>query len=149
MNVQVTINPEYNSLISSEWLETLIKHVLESYFEDPDCQVSIALENDTAVQDLNRQYREMDSTTDVLSFEGGYQDPESGFFHLGDIIISVPQTQKQAIAAGHSFKQELALLAVHGILHLRGYDHAEPQEKEVMWHEQDKVLYEIGELLSE
>jgi len=149
MNVQVTINPEYNSLISSEWLETLIKHVLESYFEDPNCQVSIALENDTAVQDLNRQYREMDSTTDVLSFEGGYQDPESGFFHIGDIIISVPQTQKQAIAAGHSFKNELALLIVHGILHLRGYDHAEPQEKEVMWHEQDKVLYEIGELLSE
>jgi len=149
MNVQVTINPEYNSLISSEWLENLIKHVLESYFEDMNCQVSIALENDTAVQDLNRQYREMDSTTDVLSFEGGYQDPESGFFHIGDIIISVPQTQKQAIAAGHSFKNELALLIVHGILHLRGYDHAEPQEKEVMWHEQDKILYEIGELLSE
>lgn len=149
MNVQVAIDPEFEAVVSTEWLETLVKHVLEDHFYEQSTQVSIALEDDAAVHELNLQYREVDSTTDVLSFEGGYHDPESGLFHLGDIIISIPQTQKQATAANHSFKQELALLTVHGILHLRGFDHAEAQEKAVMWQEQENILTELGGLLSE
>jgi probable rRNA maturation factor len=149
MNVQAAVDPEFEALVTAEWLETLIKRVVETHFNDQSAQISIALDDDAAVHELNLQYREVDSTTDVLSFEGGYQDPESGFFHLGDIIISVPQTQKQAITAGHPFKHELALLTVHGILHLRGFDHAEPQEKALMWQEQDNILKEIEDLLSE
>ena len=129
MNVQATVNPDYKDLVTENWIETLVKAVLETHFQDQNSQVSIALEGDQAVHDLNMQYRAVDSTTDVLSFEGGYPDPETGFYHLGDIIISVPQMQKQAAGAGHPFKQELALLVIHGILHLKGYDHAEPQEK--------------------
>lgn len=145
MNAQVTINPEYNSLVTEEWIAQLVSYVLDTHFPHQDAQVSIALENDQEVHTLNLQYRAVDSTTDVLSFEGGYLDPESGYFHLGDIIISVPQTQKQAAAVKHPFKQELALLIVHGILHLKGYDHAEPQDKEIMRKEQDQILDNVKE----
>ncbi len=143
MNVQVTVNSKYQDLVAENWIENLTYSVLDKYFGDLNSQVSVALEDDQAVHELNLQYRSVDSTTDVLSFEGGYPDPETGFYHLGDIIISIPQTQKQAAEANHPFKQELALLIVHGILHLKGYDHAEPQEKVVMWKEQDQILYQV------
>jgi len=147
MNAQVTVNPDYNSLVTEDWIGQLVSYVLDTHFQHQDAQVSIALENDQEVHNLNLQYRAVDSTTDVLSFEGGYPDPESGYFHLGDIIVSVPQTQKQAAAAKHPFKQELALLIVHGILHLKGYDHAEPQDKEIMWKEQDQILDKVKDSL--
>ena len=142
MNVQVTIDTEFEAMVSTEWLETLVKHVLEDHFEDQNTQVSIALEDDVAVHELNLQYREVDSTTDVLSFEGGYQDPETGLFHLGDIIISLPRAQAQA--AGHALSDELTLLVVHGVLHLLGHDHGDGPEKERMQAAQDAVLQQLG-----
>ncbi|NUR55334.1 MAG: rRNA maturation RNase YbeY [Acidobacteria bacterium] len=102
--------------------------------------VAIALVSDARIRALNRQYRRKDRATDVLSF-GAEQDrgdarlrraaPHASLFprpHLGDILIATPTARRQARAAGHSYAAELKVLALHGLLHLLGYDHADPRD---------------------
>ena len=82
--------------------------------------LAVKLSGDRAMRRLNRERRGKDKTTDVLSFPGG-ETPEG--YHLGDIVISVPQARRQAEAAGHSLDRELQVLLLHGVLHCLGYDH--------------------------
>lgn len=82
--------------------------------------VGVKLCGDRAMRTLNREHRGKDQTTDVLSFAGG-ETPEG--YHLGDIVISLPQAERQAEAAGHSLERELRVLLLHGVLHCLGYDH--------------------------
>jgi probable rRNA maturation factor len=111
----------------------------------PEAQaLTLVLTGDEAIQELNRQYLGFDSPTDVLSFPAGEVDPETQEFYLGDVILSYPRAQAQAAAAGHPLEAELQLLTVHGVLHLLGYDHAERQEKDLMWSEQDRILTILG-----
>ena len=84
-------------------------------------RMAVCLVSDLRMRELNRRFRGVDRTTDVLSFEGG-PDPEGGR-HLGDILISVPKARVQAREAGHSLTRELRVLLLHGYLHLLGYDH--------------------------
>jgi probable rRNA maturation factor len=102
--------------------------------------LSIVLGSDTLLHDLNRQYRGVDDTTDVLSFPSGEIDPDTSDLYLGDVIISLSQAQKQAAAENHSLQDELQLLVVHGVLHLVGYDHMKNAEKKDMQIAQDNVL---------
>lgn len=111
----------------------------------PDAAVTLVITDDAAVADLNRQYRAVDGPTDVLSFPA--QEPAPGFVsapeadtYLGDILIALPFTRRQAAELGKPLADELRLLAVHGTLHLLGYDHAEPDEEAVMWARQDAIL---------
>jgi probable rRNA maturation factor len=108
-------------------------------------EVTVVITTDEAVADLNKQYRDTDGPTDVLSFPA--QDSTPGFVvapemdaYLGDIIIALPYTRRQAESLGRKLRDELRLLAVHGILHLLGYDHAEPEEEAEMWARQDAIL---------
>ena len=96
------------------------------------------------MQELNRQYRDIDTPTDVLSFPADFTDPESEAPYLGDILISYPRAEKQAAAGGHSTLAELQLLVVHGVLHLLGFDHAQVQEKAEMWAAQSEILHRLG-----
>jgi probable rRNA maturation factor len=141
--IDVFIHPDNSSLVSQEWVEKLADLTLKQLYGDEEVELSIALEQDDVVKDLNLKYRSVDATTDVLSFEGNYPNPETGLIHIGDIIISVPQAQKQAITAGHSLNQELALLIVHGVLHLHGYDHTEVEDEKVMWEKQGSILMKL------
>lgn len=143
MSVLVKIHPKFSNLVEAGWISSLVERTINEYFSEQNWQLAIALEDDKTVQQLNKQYRDIDSVTDVLSFEGDYIDPESGLTHLGDIIIAVPQTQKQAETATHSFPHELAMLIIHGILHLKGYDHAEIEEEKIMWKKQEQILQEV------
>ncbi|MEN6523475.1 MAG: rRNA maturation RNase YbeY [Anaerolineaceae bacterium] len=138
--IDVFIHPDNSSLVSQEWVEKLADLTIKQLYGDEKVELSIALEQDDVVKDLNFKYRSVDATTDVLSFEDNYPNPETGLIHVGDIIISVPQAQKQAITAGHSLNQELALLIVHGVLHLDGYDHTEVEDEKVMWEKQGSIL---------
>lgn len=108
--------------------------------------LTILLTDDTAVQKLNQTYRGQDKPTDVLSFASG--DPMPGMAdalpYLGDIIISVPTAQRQAKQAGHPLVAELQLLAVHGTLHLLGFDHDSETKKAEMWAAQTAVMTLIG-----
>jgi len=86
----------------------------------------------------------IDAPTDVLSFSDGDLDPETGAPYLGDILISVERAQAQARSAGHTLQEELTLLVVHGVLHLLGHDHAEPEQKARMWSLQAEILTDLG-----
>ncbi len=109
-----------------------------------DAELSILLADDDTIQRLNHEYLGIDAPTDVLSFPAGDTDPESGAEYLGDIIVSLPRAQAQADAGGHTVLDELQLLAVHGVLHLAGYDHDAPEHKAEMWALQAQVLTALG-----
>ncbi len=96
-------------------------------------ELSIALVDDGKMQDLNREYRNCNATTDVLSFPLGEDQ-------LGEIIISWPRVEEQARDYGHSLERELGFLLVHGILHLLGYDHQQEEETRTMRRKEDEVL---------
>ena len=108
---------------------------------EEDWEVSIMLTDDEQIQQLNKQYRHVDSPTDVLAFamrEG--IDADLNPHLLGDIVISVQTAHQQALDVGHSLDIELALLAVHGMLHLLGYDHEISDEAIVMREKEETIL---------
>ena len=105
-----------------------------------DVDVTLIITDDKHIQQLNKDYRGISSPTDVLSFEQNFIDPETETFYLGDIIISIEQAQKQAHQAQHSLLSECALLAIHGTLHLLGFDHTSAEEEKAMWEEQNNLL---------
>ncbi len=111
--------------------------------------VTIVVTDNDTIQELNAQYRGIAAPTDVLSFENS-PDPdfpeldEVDRGHLGDVIIAFPVAQAQALAAGHTPQNEVVLLAVHGLLHLLGFDHDTPENKEKMWSTQRQVMAELG-----
>ena len=112
-------------------------------------EVDITIVTDEEIHVLNKQYRNVDRPTDVLSFalDEGEEEPkiqDSEAVHLlGDIIISAPKAVAQGEEFGHGLKREMTYLAVHGILHLLGYDHMEEKDKVVMRKEEEAVLREM------
>jgi probable rRNA maturation factor len=104
------------------------------------CSLTLAFVGDEELRDLNREFRSVYRTTDVLSFSSKTLDPESGIRYLGDVVISVPTAKSQAAHAGHELSQELDLLVVHGVLHLLGFDHDTRSRKTRMWQIQNEIL---------
>jgi probable rRNA maturation factor len=106
--------------------------------------LSVVITDDEAVQELNRQFRGVDAPTDVLAFgsgkEGDFVTVPGEPAYLGDVVISYPRAVAQAEEYGHSISRELALLAVHGLLHLLGYDHVSEAERTEMWAKQNEIL---------
>ena len=100
--------------------------------------------SDARLHELNLNYLGVDAPTDVLSFPATETDPETGAHYIGDILISIPRAQAQASAAGHPLESEVQLLVVHGVLHVLGHDHAEPEEKGRMWKAQAEILESLG-----
>jgi probable rRNA maturation factor len=144
-----------------------VEATLEHQGVDGSAAVTILLTDNERIQELNRTYRGYDEPTDVLSFPNETEEweelPEeleqeeveedwseeewstAEANYLGDIAISVPYAAKQAAEQGHTTLAELRLLAVHGVLHLLGHDHAEPEEKAAMWAAQDEILSRLTE----
>jgi probable rRNA maturation factor len=111
---------------------------------DRESELSIVLENDLFLQQLNHRYLGINAPTDVLSFPAGHIDPDTNSVYLGDVIISVPRAQSQATAGNHSLADELQLLVVHGVLHLIGFDHVGDEDKKNMQATQDAILKQLG-----
>ena len=119
-----------------------------------DTEISILLVDNETIRELNRDYRDKDSATDVLSFPleenvEGTGEPEviggPAERMLGDIVISVERTVEQAAEYGHSIERELAFLAVHGLLHLLGHDHETNEaDQKIMQAEENRILTELG-----
>lgn len=114
-----------------------------------DDEFSVTFVDEPAIQALNREYRQLDRPTDVLSF--AQEEGEEGFpalpgapRQLGDVIISVPTAVRQAAERGHSTEAELSLLLIHGLLHLLGEDHDTPERKARMWARQQALLDGLG-----
>jgi len=127
-----------------ELLERAAYAALEHEAESQEAELSIVLTDNEHLQELNLNYLGIDAPTDVLSFPASETDPESGTRYIGDILISIPRAQSQADAAGHPLESEVQLLVVHGVLHLLGYDHADPAEKNRMWKAQSEILDSLG-----
>ena len=132
-----------------QMLLSVLQKTAEVYDIPPKTEVSLVLSSDEYIHTLNREYRGIDSSTDVLSFalnEGEepvvMNGPEEVL--LGDIVISMETATRQAMEYGHSLERELAYLAVHGILHLLGYDHMADEEKRNMRLEEEHVLSLLG-----
>jgi len=142
------ITIERNKSIATEIadgvLEEAAARALRHQSAPDDCDLSIVLTDDAQLRELNRNFLGTDAPTDVLSFPAEQIDPETGFRYLGDILISVPRAAAQAAGSGHPLEAEMQLLVVHGVLHLMGHDHAEPDEKARMWRAQAEILAELG-----
>ena len=115
-----------------------------------DFEVSVSFVNDTRIHELNKEYRNIDRPTDVLSFplgENGVYDinNETGASLLGDIVISIQTAMKQAEIYGHSLEREIGFLTVHSMLHLLGYDHELGQlEERIMREKEEEILNVLG-----
>lgn len=158
----MTINIEYETEKKLELpYEEIIREIVEAALDYEDCpyeaEVSVVLTDDEEIQKINKEFRQIDSATDVLSFPMGdfetpsdferleecsedYFNPETGELLLGDIVISVDKVIEQARKYGHSEKRELAFLVAHSMLHLCGYDHMEEEERKVMEQKQEEIL---------
>ena len=129
----------------------VVKESLRYEEFDPECEVSLSIVSNDEIQEINKQFREIDAPTDVLSFplltfeEGEQADVnENNEIMLGDIIISIDKAKAQAEEYGHGLKRELAFLTAHSMLHLMGYDHMEEEEQKEMFKKQDDILNNLG-----
>ena len=114
-----------------------------------EAEVSLMLVDDQRIHGLNLEYRGVDRSTDVLSFalqEEMDGEPDSEFEDdmLGDIVISVERAREQAAEYEHSFEREIIYLAVHGTLHLLGYDHEEESDKQEMRSKEEEIMANLG-----
>lgn len=118
-------------------------------FKNP-AEIDVSLVSDEAIKEMNAQFRNIDSETDVLSFplgENGNFDtnPETGALMLGDVVISVDRAMAQADLYGHGIEREIAFLTVHSVLHLLGYDHENGGlEKTIMREKEEEILAALG-----
>lgn len=146
-------------------LEEAVRQVILGTLEWEKCpyevQVNVLLTNKEGIREYNRQYRNIDKETDVLSFpnvdyeqpgdfslveknEMAYADPDTGEIYLGDIILCRERISSQAEEYGHSELRELSFLIAHSMLHLLGYDHMEEAEEKIMMEKQEKILDKLG-----
>jgi probable rRNA maturation factor len=112
-----------------------------------NAEVSVVLVDNQYIRELNSQYRGVDQPTDVLSFPVEGEDfvlPDGAPQLLGDIFISIERTREQSESYGHSFERELCYLAVHGLLHLLGFDHHQDDETTRMREEEERVMREFA-----
>ena len=110
-----------------------------------DNRIVIKFCDDRTIQLLNAQYRDIDKPTDVLSFNMDFVDPQSNNLYLGDIILSIPQAEKQAISYNLTLEEEILYLLIHGILHLKGSDHDDEDKKKDMFTLQDEIFNKVRE----
>lgn len=147
--MDITINYSDMKLYSEE-TETLIQKVLAKGAElqkvPETAEISVLICDAPVIHELNKTYRNVDAPTDVLSFalnEGEDDVPEEEG-ELGDIVINLDRAEEQAKEFGHSKERETAYLAVHGFLHILGYDHYEPEEKKAMRAAEEAILSACG-----
>jgi probable rRNA maturation factor len=141
--VEVQVAEKYAGQVPVERLEWAVLATLQ-HAERPG-EVTVVITDDEGIRELNRDFMGEDEATDVLSFpaqeDGGpFIAAPGSDDYLGDVVISYTRAAAQALEQEHPLERELDLLAVHGVLHLLGYDHAEPEEKAEMWAQQDEIL---------
>ncbi|TOZ28695.1 rRNA maturation RNase YbeY [Staphylococcus pseudintermedius] len=142
---------DHTDQVKDDWY-TQIRDVLEFAKNeegiDEDAELSVTFVDKAEIQEINRDYRQKDKVTDVISF--AFEEEEDIFegmdvpHVLGDIIICTDVAAEQAEQYGHSFERELGFLALHGFLHLLGYDHMTEEDEKVMFGRQKDILNQFG-----
>lgn len=156
----ITIENEQDKIVIDENINILIEKTIDLCMKseklDKEYEVSVLIVDDNEIRAINIEHRDIDKSTDVLSFpmvefvngelisdEGDY-DMNFDWLMLGDIIISAETAKRQAIEYGHSFEREMAFLTAHSCFHLLGYDHMIDTEEKVMIEKQESILKEMG-----
>ncbi len=146
---------EYLDIEKNKEYEKVLNRVINKCFEEENLKnlyICITLTNPENIHKINKEYRNIDRATDVLSFpmfekneiEIVCNTDLNGMKEvLGDVIISIEQVQNQAKEYGHSFERELAYMAVHGFYHLMGYDHMEENDKKEMREKEENILSKL------
>jgi probable rRNA maturation factor len=129
-------------------MEQAAAETLAAMTTSDQVDLTILLTDDGQIHQLNREYLAIDAPTDVLAFPADYIDPDTENRYLGDVIISYERAVVQAQAGDHALEQEIELLVVHGILHLLGHDHADPDQKAKMWAAQAEILARLRNPIS-
>jgi len=142
--INIIINKNFQNSFPEHLIDKFCQVTL-NYCEEASTDVTVVIDTDAFIQNLNKQYRGIDEATDVLSFDIDHIDPETGRRYLGDIVISAQTVERSAKANGISLIEETRLVIVHGLLHLLGYDHSSPDEEQKMWAEQNKIVELIKE----
>ncbi len=138
-----------------DWLDERYNHLASITFKMLDVQtnyeIDVSLVDDETIHQINRDYRNVDRVTDVISFAfNDDKNPADIILNpevprmLGEILICLPQAKRQAEQIGNTIERELSFLFVHGLLHLLGYDHMKPEDEAVMFPLQDKILEEAS-----
>ena len=146
--IEISVAEEFRGLVDEGWVRRIAQTVLKAEGVASPYEVGLVFTDSETVRQLNRDYRGVDEYTDVLAFhmlpqkeaDSSFVLPPDGVTRLGEAIISYPQAVEQAKEQGHSTEGELALLVIHGILHLLGYDHEEPEEAAEMRTREKELL---------
>ncbi len=144
LRISTHVDASFARRVDVPALERLARQAVTSEGVPTPAEVGLVITDDDTLQDLNRRYRGIDEPTDVLSFglesEEPFVSPPDGVHRLGEVIISFPTAQRQAQEGGRALEAELAHLTVHGLLHLLGYDHQQPDEARAMRAREEALL---------
>jgi len=140
--INTHINEKFDHLVIQNELIRYGQEAL-AYLKNPETDITIIIEGDSFIQNLNNQYRGINAPTDVLSFDIDHIDPETGRRYLGDVVISAEAAARQAHEHSVQLMDEIRLLIVHGILHLFGFDHSTLEEEREMWSKQEEIIDRI------
>ena len=156
MEISVLIDEDLGENFEVSWLQSIAQQVLVAQGVSAEAELGLFIATQQRVHQLNQSYLGRDEPTDVLAFstreEIGadlppFVQPPDGVLHLGEVIISYPQAVIQAQGHQHSVKKELAILIIHGVLHLLGYEHDKPElERQMQAREQEILSYIEGGL---
>jgi len=159
MEINVLIDKDLQGCLELGWLRGITKQILIAQGVGADAELGLVIATQERVRQLNRSYLGKDEPTDVLAFSmlptlektgmdfPHFVIPPDGVSHLGEVVISYPQTVIQAEEHQHSIKKEIAILIIHGVLHLLGYEHDKPGLKRRMIAREKEILsYVEGEL---
>lgn len=146
--VAIFVEEKFQGVVDGGWVKKIVRQILKAEGVVSPYEVGLVFTDSEKVRRLNRDYRGVDESTDVLAFymlpqkgaDSSFALPPDGVTRLGEVIISYPQAVEQAKEQGHSPERELALLIIHGILHLLGYDHKEPEEEAEMRTRERELL---------
>ena len=138
MTIEVTNTS--GQLVPTAEMTSLMTHAMTALDLNPDCDLNIAFVEDDYMTELHIKWMDEPGTTDVLSFPMDMPEVEGDIVTLGDIMISPAFAAAQALTAGHSTEHEIYILATHGLLHIIGYDHAEPDEEKIMFALQELIV---------
>lgn len=161
--VSVHVFEEFQDLVSGQRIREIAELSLEQESAEPSAALSVVVADDGLVTELNATHRGLEETTDVLAFSFRHQGeyygegappsqwrdgmpfplPPGEEKNLGEVVISYPQARRQAAELGHSEEREVAHLVAHGVLHLLGYDHQEPDDEAAMRAREDSILARV------
>jgi probable rRNA maturation factor len=154
--INISVEKKLKVSLEESWLQRIALRTLEAEDIASPVEMGLVITDSKTIQKLNRTYRGKNQPTDVLAFhmapdasqesELRFVGPPDGVHHLGEVVISYPQAIRQAQAQGHGVAQELALLIVHGVLHLLGYDDELPDREQQMKARENEILKRLDSI---